>query len=50
MPLLQVFVLVPGPVVAAINFRAGDFDEADAGLDEPAGPKALEPVESLVLV
>ncbi len=42
-------VLVPGGVVA-VGERAGDLDEANAGLDEAAGAKALEGVEFVEVV
>jgi len=42
-------MLIPGGIVA-VEARAGDLDEPDAALDEPAGPEGLGGVEPLVLV
>ena len=50
MAFFEFTVLVPGAVVAAVDFGAGDLDKADTGFDETAGAETLEAVEPLILV
>src|SRR5262245_28801341 len=48
--LLQLSMLVPCSIVSTIDFRTGDFNEANPRLDESPGTQALGSIEALVLV